>query len=219
MDMIKLMEQRHSVRQYQKRVIEPETQAALKELIEKINKEVNLHVQIFFNEPRCFNSMMARYGKFSGVENYISLVGKKSNNLDETLGYYGEDLVLKAQELGLNTCWVAMSHGKSCAEIKKGEKEVCLISLGYGLNQGVPHKSKELKEVCNVSEDMPDWFLNGVKAALLAPTAMNQQKFFFEWVGGDTVKASCGRGFYTKLDLGIVKYHFELAGKKIMDSL
>lgn len=198
MDVIQLMEQRHSVRQYEKKAIEPEKQAVLTELIERINKEANLHIQIFFHEPRCFNSMMARYGKFSGVENYISLVGKKSDKLDEALGYCGEEIVLKAQELGLNTCWVAMSHGKSHAQIEKGEKEVCLISLGYGANQGVPHKSKEMKEVCNVSDHMPDWFVNGVKAALLAPTAMNQQKFFFEWTGGDTVKASCGRGFYTK---------------------
>ena len=61
--------------------------------------------------------MMAHYGKFDGVHNYIALVGKKSSTLDETLGCYGEQLVLKAQEIGLNTCWVAMTHGKSKAQI------------------------------------------------------------------------------------------------------
>ena len=160
---------------------------------------------------------MARYGKFSGVANYIALVGKKSPKLDETLGYYGEKLVLKAQELGLNTCWVALTHGKSKAAVNKGEKLVCLIALGYGVSQGVEHKNKPLQKLCNYSEQMPEWFLNGMNAALLAPTAMNQQKFRFELQPDENVKASCGSGFYTKLDLGIVRYHFEAVSGKNTD--
>lgn len=141
---------------------------------------------------------------------------KKSPRRDETLGYYGEKLVLKAQELGLNTCWVAMTHGKSKADVRKGEKQVCLISLGYGVTQGVAHKNKPLQEVCNDTTNMPVWFLNGMEAALLAPTAMNQQKFFFELLPDSKINATCGKGFYTKLDFGIVKYHFEMgAGRKL----
>ena len=170
-------------------------------------------MQIIYDEPQCFDSMMAHYGKFTGVKNYIALVGVKSPTLDETLGYAGEQLVLKAQELGLNTCWVAMTHGKSKAVIGKGEKQVCLIALGYGCTNGIAHRSKALSEVCRVQGEMPEWFLTGMEAALLAPTATNQQKFFFELLPDGKVKASARRGFYTKLDLGIVKYHFEaLAG-------
>lgn len=61
---------------------------------------------------------------------------------------------------------------------------------------------------------MPEWFLEGMNAALLAPTAMNQQKFYFELLPDGQVKASCGAGFYTKLDFGIVKYHFEKGSNK-----
>ena len=145
---------------------------------------------------------------------YIALVGKKNSKLDENLGYYGEQIVLKAQELGLNTCWVAMTHGKSKAQIDKGEKQVCLISLGYGKTSGVSHKSKGLNEVCNHKKDMPEWFLGGMEAALLAPTAMNQQKFYFDLLPDNSIKITCGKGFYTKLDLGIVKYHFEVVSDK-----
>ena len=61
---------------------------------------------------------------------------------------------------------------------------------------------------------MPDWFKNGIDAALLAPTAMNQQKFVFS-LNGDVVSAKAGVGFYSKIDLGIAKYHFEVgAGKE-----
>lgn len=215
MEILEIMEQRHSVRQYSEQAIEQEKRLILDSLAEEINKETGMHIQIIYDEPKCFDSFMAHYGKFSGVRNYIALVGKKSVKLDETLGYYGEKLVLKAQELGLNTCWVALSHGKSKAVIDKGEKQICLISLGYGTTQGVEHKNKPLQDVCNYSEQLPDWFLVGVNAALLAPTAMNQQKFRFELRPDGSVKASCGSGFYTKLDLGIVKYHFEAAsGKK-----
>jgi len=48
---------------------------------------------------------------------------------------------------------------------------------------------------------------------LLAPTAMNQQKFIFE-LSGEKATAKSGSGFYTKVDLGIAKLHFELAAGK-----
>lgn len=214
MEMLEWMKQRHSVRQYTDKKIESEKRAALDKMIAEINQNTGLHIQIFYEEPKCFDSMMAHYGKFSGVKNYIALVGKKSETLEEQLGYQGERLVLKTQELGLNTCWVAMTHGKSKAEIGKDEKQVCLISLGYGCTSGAAHKNKKLSEVCNYKDGMPEWFLKGMEAALLAPTAMNQQKFFFELLPDGQVKASSGKGFYTKLDLGIVKYHFEEASGK-----
>ena len=215
MEILEIMQQRHSVRQYLGRAIEPEKRAVLDTLVEEINRKAGLSIQIVYDDPKCFDSFMAHYGKFTGVRNYIALVGTKSPKLDETLGYYGEELVLKAQELGLNTCWVALTHGKSRAAVGKGEKEVYLIALGYGETQGVERKSKPMSELCTCAEPMPEWFQSGMNAAMLAPTAMNQQKFHFELLPDGTVKTTCGSGFYTKLDLGIVKYHFEtVSGKK-----
>lgn len=197
MEALELMKQRHSVRQYKPRAIEPEKRAALNDLCSELNQKAELSIQIVYDEPNCFDSLMAHYGKFSGVHNYIALIGKKS------------------PKLGLNTCWVAMTHGKSRAVVAPGEKQVCLISLGYGETQGVAHKSKPMQALCRCAEPMPEWFEKGMRAAMLAPTAMNQQKFRFELRADGTVKAACGSGFYTKLDLGIVKYHFEAAsGKK-----
>lgn len=123
----------------------------------------------------------------------------------------GERLVLKAQQLGLNTCWVAMTYKKipGAFKVENGEKLTVIISLGYGKTQGVGHKVKGVEQVSNVSAETPDWFKAGVEAALLAPTAMNQQKFILTYDNGK-VSAKAGNGFYTKLDLGIVKYHFEI---------
>ncbi len=214
METLEIMKQRHSVRQYTDKKIEKEKRDALDELATRINEKTGLHIQIFYDEPKCFNSMIAHYGSFKGVNNYITLVGKKSSKLDESLGYFGEQIVLKAQELGLNTCWVALNHGKSNAKIDKGEKQVCVIALGYGETNGVPHKSKSVSQVSNYRQGMPEWFLQGVEAALLAPTAVNQQKFYFELLQDSSVKATSGKGFYTKLDLGIAEYHFEAVTDK-----
>lgn len=217
MDIMEAMKYRHSVRQYENKPIE---KGALQELlaeVEACNREGGLHIQLVTDEPKAFDSFMAHYGKFSGVTNYIALIGPKGKDLDEKCGYYGERLVLKAQQLGLNTCWVAMTYSKvpSAFQIAAGEKLTVVISLGYGKTQGVSHNSKEISAVSNVNTSTPDWFRAGVEAALLAPTAMNQQKFTFTYADGK-VTAKAGMGFYSKIDLGIAKYHFELgSGTKL----
>ena len=217
MDHKQAMQARHSVRAYKDTPIAPQTLASLKAYAEECNRESGLNIQIVTDEPRAFDSAMAHYGHFSGVTSYIALIGKKGAELDEKCGYYGEKLVLEAQTLGLNTCWVAMSYKKhpEAYTVNAGEKLALVISLGYGKTPGHSHKSKTPQEV--VQGDlaaMPDWFKAGVDAALLAPTAVNQQKFRFGLSGG-AVTAKAGLGFYAKVDLGIAKYHFELgAGKE-----
>ena len=122
-------------------------------------------------------------------------------------------IVLTAQTLGLNTCWVAGTFGrKKCkAVLNADEKIVCVISLGYGESCGVPHKSKPEEKLCNIPESQrPDWFKKGLEAAILAPTALNQQKFFVSLEGENPVITTKG-GAMTQLDLGIVKFNFEAA--------
>ena len=210
-----IMRARHSVRQYLDKKIPSELRTVLDNYAAKLNDESGLNIQIIYDEPKCFSSAMARYGKFEGCSNYICMIGKKSADLDEKCGYYGEALVLKAQEIGLNTCLVALTHGKSAAIVSKGEKEAILIALGYGKTQGKERKSKRAEDVSDISASSPDWYRAGVEAALLAPTAINQQKFYFT-LQGDKVRVKAGAiGPELKVDLGIVKLHFELgAGKE-----
>lgn len=205
MEQLQLMKERHSVRQYMEKKIEQSKREEINKCIADINAESGLHMQVFYDEPHCFDSFMAHYGKFTNVANYIAIVGTKQQQ--EKAGYFGEKLILKCQELGLNTCWVALTHGKAKVHLERGEKLLILISLGYGENQGVSHKSKDIDVLCKADEK-PDWFLKGMEAVCLAPTAMNQQKFLFELKNG-VVTAKSLNGFYTKIDLGIAKYHFE----------
>lgn len=208
---------RHSVRKYIDKEIPTDIITALQDKIAECNKVGNLNIQLVLNETRAFTGMLS-YGSFSGVKNYLVMVGKKGDNLDERVGYYGEQLVLLAQTLGLNTCWVGLSYRKvpEAYHVGNDEKLACMIALGYGETQGVSHKIKTVEDVSNASDITPSWFKKGVEAALLAPTAVNQQKFSFEYLGlknnRHQVRAKKGLSMigYTQMDLGIAKCHFEI---------
>ena len=217
------IEARHSVRAYKDQPLSEETVKVLEDEIVTLNNEGQLHIQLICNEPKAFQGTMAKYGKFRNANNYLVMAGKKADDLDERIGYYGEHLVLLAQTLGLNTCWVGLSYSKvpGTYELGKDEKIACYIAIGYGETQGVGHKIKTVEQVSNASDITPSWFKKGVEAALLAPTAVNQQKFSFEYVGmsNNRHQVRAKKGFsmigYTQMDLGIAKYHFEVGAGKV----
>lgn len=220
MDIMEAIKQRHSVRQFEDRLLEDGVVAELRHEVDRVNQESGLHIQLITNEPEAFDAEKPNYGSFQGCRNYLAMIGPKGK--DEEIGYCGEQLVLKAQELGLNSCWVAMTYrkGRSHGEIAPGEKRYVVIALGYGRTQGSGHKIKSIQDVSDYQEGDPDWYRSGIEAALLAPTAVNQQKFRFER-HGERVRAKAGIGFYTVMDLGIVKYHFEVGsgkGPEVWDS-
>ena len=214
MDIREAIKTRHSVRQYKDMPIAEDVKEKLEEMIRQCNEESGLHMQLICDDPKCFDTFLAHYGKFKNANHYIAIAGLKDlTDLEEKSGYYGEKIVLFAQQLGLNTCWVAGTYGKGrCkAALSPGEKIVCVISIGYGQTDGVKHKKKPVSRICQVpEEEMPTWFRNGVAAAMMAPTAINQQKFRIELDGEEAV-ITAGKGPLTKIDLGIVKYNFEAA--------
>lgn len=228
MTLLEAIQARHSVRKYKDAPIPEDVLRQLEEKIVQVNEEGCLHVQLVTNEPKSFKGINS-YGFFTGVQNYFVVAGKKNlehgsscqiSDLDERAGYYGEQLVLLAQQLGLNTCWVGATYKKipGTFTLEKDEKVVCYIALGYGETQGTSRKSKSPSEVSDASDLTPKWYHAGVEAALLAPTAMNQQKFSIQFVAGRGIGGKCkvsirptfSMAGYTKLDLGIVRLHFEI---------
>ena len=231
------IEARHSVRAYKDQPLAEEVVKRLEEEIAEVNQTGSLHIQLIRNEPKAFQGTLAKYGKFRNVTSYMVMAGKKSDDLDERIGYYGEHLVLLAQTLGLNTCWVGLSYKKipDTYVLDEGEVIKAYIAIGYGETQGSSHKIKTIEQVNrtavrtfgsskNASDITPHWYTKGIEAALLAPTAVNQQKFSFEYVGTNNgrhqVRAKKGISMigYTQIDLGIAKYHFEIgAGREHFD--
>lgn len=221
MDLLTAIKERHSVRVYKDVKIEEEIRQELDAFVSAVNEESDLNIMVRYDDPDGFDSRLAHYGSFRNVKNYIVLSGKEDMvDFGEKCGYYGEKVVLKAQMLGLNTCWAALTFNKKMVKaiIPEDEKLCMVIALGYGETQGKPHKGKSAEKVVATSKGtMPQWFAAGVEAALMAPTAVNQQKFKIGMIEGQPAIRISGRGIHTDVDLGIVKYHFEVAsGRKVM---
>ena len=218
MEHIEAIKSRHSVRNYTDQPLEASKLATLRKAIEEANAESGLHIQLVVNEPKAFANKIITYGKFSGVKNYLVLAAPKGKEWEEKVGYFGEMIVILAQTLGLNTCWVGLTYKKipEAFSLNEGEIIHCVISLGYGANQGVQHPQKSAEKFFEADGEVPDWFKAGLEAALLAPTAVNQQKFKFILHDGNKVETQTFSSLwgYTQIDLGIVKYHFEVAAGK-----
>ena len=215
MELLNAIKQRHSVRSYLDKPIDTDVRDELRKYIDKCNQEGNLHIQLIENEPQAFAKGLFHYGLFSNVKNYIALVGKEDSTFDERCGYYGEKIVLKAQMLGLNTCWVGGTYKKieSVVDLKPGEKFLMVIAIGYGENQGREHKYKKVKDLSIGYPELPDWFIKGVEAVAMAPSALNQHSYRFG-LRDEKLFVYIGLGIELDTDIGIAKYHFEVASGK-----
>ncbi len=215
MTIFEAMEERHTVRSYRGEAISGEVLAELTELIDRLNAEGNLHMQLVNGRENAFDDFVIHYGKWTGVTNYIAMVGPDRDDLDEACGYYGEQIVLWAQQKGLRTGW--LDTQPNCEqypfEIKDGERHVLSIAIGYSDTTGVGPKPAEIANMCEIEGEAPAWFMEGMKYAVMAPTAGNQRLFRIKW-DGEKVSISSVPGFLEKVDLGIAKYHFEVGSGK-----
>lgn len=206
---------RHSVRRYRDVPLSEEVAARLREEIEACNAAGSLRIRLIENESEALGGFLARRAGFVNARNYFALVGERARDLDERAGWFGEHLALFAQTLGLNTCWVGGSYNalaaRRAAKLERGETLVCILAVGYGAEAGEAHESRPLREVFRSDRTLPEWFGHGLKAALLAPTAMNQQRFRFTLLPDGRVAAKSMGGMCSHIDLGIVSYHFQLA--------
>jgi len=214
---------RRSNRKYIATPIDHDIVEKLRASIEKYNKISNLSIQLILNNKEPFNGLRKSYGMFSGVDNYIALVGQISDeNLKEKSGYYGEKLVLEATQLGLGTCWVGGTFDKkSCVcKVKKGEIFYCVITIGNiaaklsfkeNLILKVMHrKTKSVSEMYESDSEVPEWFLNGMQAVQKAPSAVNMQPVTFYFKNGVVSASVKDISAHQPIDMGIAKLHFEL---------
>ncbi len=209
MDMRQAMSERHMVRKYTDKPISIEIAQKIDLHLDDINREYCTDIKLVRGDGSAFNAAI-KLVLAKGVRNYFILAGEATPDLRERLGMAGADLMLFCQTLGLNTWWVGgtYSHAKM-AQKAPGDEVIGIIAIGYGATQGKPHKSKSAQEVATYEGPEPEWFKNGVKAALLAPTALNKQAFTIKGVG-DEVSITYEPGTFSGEDLGLVKYHFAL---------
>lgn len=208
---LEAIKERHSVRSYLDKKIEEDKIKILNDLIKECNEEGNLHIQLLEDAGKTFNKLLNKAMGLGSAPSVIACVGFDDETLDERIGYYGQKIVLCAQMLGLNTCWAGTYNPKNVkAAINSDERLAIVIAIGYGVDNGRERKSKDLSSVVvGGVEDKPEWFINGAKAALLAPTAVNQQKFEIE-LQDDDFKVIDKGGILSKIDKGIVTYNFKV---------
>lgn len=212
MNMKEAMKQRHMVRKYTDQKLSKEDIQKINNRLEEINQKHNLSMKLMVNNSEGVNAIfkliLAR-----GVQNYIILAGDNKDSLGEDLGYFGADIMLYAQTLGLNTWWVGGTYNRSVAQFVNNKKVIGIIAIGYGQTQGVQHKLRSPNDVSLYDGEMPQWFVDGVEAALLAPTALNKQDFMVTG-HNNKVKIECSKSIFAEANLGLVKYHFELGAGK-----
>lgn len=218
------MKKRCSRRKYRNTPIEPQHLKALEANINTYNEISGLKMKLMIGKGgELFDGFQKSYGLFAGVRNYIALIGgREAPDRREKEGRFGEKLVLEATAMGLDTCWVGTSYDKKAAESLCGENEVldCVIAIGYSdekhslkeriMEYGMHRQNKAKESLMEVEEPAPEWFLRGMDAVYLAPTARNLRPFIFKYKNGQVTASLTAQTDAAMIDLGIAKLHFEL---------
>lgn len=219
MQEIEALYERHSVKHYRDESLTEEDRHALLEEITAINSASGLHIQLIEDEPAVFKHYISRATGLISARHYFALVGRKNPQLGRQVGYWGQRLVLFAQNLGLRTNWTGGSRrlSASSAQVDKGEKLVIVIAVGYGVDNGKERETRPLEELCTVPDGLdnaPEWFISGMKAAQVAPTGFNRQKFRIILHDDGTCEArDTALIKLTDVDVGTVMYNFEVGAR------
>lgn len=188
-------------------------------MILQANRESGLNIEFLQEGRKAFNSFKHTYGMFKNANSILLLKGgRDDNNLQEKAGYYGESLVLDLTDMRLGTCWIGGTYDWNQLTIKDSEELVCVILVGHVnkltikekfLRTTISRRRKSIGERTKCDGDMPEWMIKGMKSVMMAPSAVNSQKPFFELRDGK-VYASVEYTYAMDLiDLGIAKKHFE----------
>ena len=217
---VETMRERHSVREYDGKPLSRAEFDALGAVVEECARESGLDIQLVGDNPEVFN-VIARFGLIRECRTHVAFVldDAKAGDVaaDEAIGYWGQKIVLAAQDMGLNTCWCALcSRRKSRAVVAPGKKIRLVIAVGHGKTQGFSRKTKSVEALSSVEcAKEPAWFAAAMEAAQLAPTAMNNQNFKITLLSdGKTVRIDAPQSGLNVIDEGIVRCNFEIAANE-----
>lgn len=212
--------QRTSIRSYQND--EPTLQfTKLKEVIKNLN--TSEYYFELYEDSQAFGSFMKTYGLFTNVNYYIICSSKNSDSAKESLGYYGEQLVLEATSLGLGTCWVGGTFDTHSHRLNLPPQHIlqCVITIGLPeeklkdkLIKSLLHRKKKSLEVLGLQKDSPLWFSEGIHAVSYAPSAINKQPYKFTLEGTNVRVHDTANASFQAIDRGIAMYHFTCGSKK-----
>ncbi|MGM0420381.1 MAG: nitroreductase family protein [Bacillota bacterium] len=242
-ELYQAIEARESRRKFKSRPLPQEQIDMLKargDKIEEICPAVKIEIKSEGFE-RVSKNIFGLYGLISGAWSYGVVIADTScNNYQEQAGYGGEILVLSAEAAGIDSCWIGGFYDREAlmkeVDIREGQEIMAIIALGQAkakttISEKVvklvsgSKKRKELDELClpEFKEEWPEWIKTAVKAARLAPSAVNRQPWRFK-VEDDTLillaAAEEDKGSVSPLlDCGIALAHLELGAAWIEDEI
>jgi len=218
---------RKSRRSYISTSIDTNIVSHFEELIKEYNAKEKLHIQFIKEGSEPFRGLKNSYGMFSGVQSFFALAGPKDDeNSREKLGFYGELLVLEATKYNLGTCWVGGTYNKKLCpcNLNDNEELFCVIIVGNVEEKTsfkenaiykLAHRStKPIEALYSSKENVPSWFIEGMKAVQKAPSAINKQPVNFSLLNGIVTASVPDKAAHERFDLGIAKAHFEIATQR-----
>lgn len=221
--MLTAMKNRSSRRTYLTTAIDGKSVKKIQEWIDEVNLDYALNFELLLDGKHLFSSMKHSYGMFKDANSIIICKGLKSDiHLKEKVGYYGEELILKATDLGLGTCWVGGTFDKASVSCNENEELVAVITIGnvpevatakekfiHGM---ITRKKVDYKAIFtgNISPELEQ----AMEYVLLAPSTLNKRKPHFTFIQGKLTISVADDYYFDLVDLGIFKLHYEIATGK-----
>lgn len=141
MNIIEAMKERRSVRSYNGKPLNQEMIDKLKRIIEESYTLFGGNITIRLKKFDLKGDYKpSTYGVIKGASDYFLMGIGEGENSDLTAGFQFEQIVLKAWELGLGTCWIAGTYKGT--QFDKGEKWPEGESLKIICPVGYPEKPR-----------------------------------------------------------------------------
>lgn len=246
---ITTIKKRKSIRTFQTRKVIPEKKKILLDDLDALGNDLYRFVW-FEREPRNILAESIRtYGVIKGANAFLIGIGCKEieNQKDAAInfGYDFEQVILKATELGLGTCWIAGTFNAEAfrrnIDLKQNEK-ITMISP-VGIPAGKSHLLSKLftrSAKSKIRKSLQELFFDGgnksplsmvniddyalaLEMVRLAPSAVNSQPWrviktgrsFHFCAAGTNYFALGKQAFLRYNDMGIALLHFELACQEL----
>lgn len=222
-----------SVRDFKRDIVKNADLKTIKDYANNCKKLVSsmeLDIRIMANSEvyLTLDGIAGYKGHMIDAPSYIVLLSTVADRYIENAGFVGQELIFKATEIGVDSCWVTFTDSKAVKEklnLVSDKEVVGIIALGFEENKGKAAKASlnpayrlGLDEIVYLNE----WgkgadnttleergILDAFAYARLAPSAWNKQPWRFLIHGGNVILA-------VKKDEEIYSYEEKIAAGIIM---
>ncbi|MDD5824232.1 MAG: nitroreductase family protein [Firmicutes bacterium] len=133
-----LIQNRKSVRAFKDKAVAAATLDELKAFAAKSDRLADVETELLVFDCEAAKALEGACGYENvmiGAPTYLVLLSADHEYAVENGGYVMEDVILKATELDLNTCWITFTDGAAVAAalgIESDKKVVAVAAVGYG---------------------------------------------------------------------------------------